>query len=297
MLSVKVLVTGKGGQVADALLRLKPAGVAVTATARAELDVGDPEAVRSAVAKLKPDLIINGAAYTAVDKAESEPDLALRVNGEGPGHLAQAARENGARFMHLSTDFVFDGQAKQPYRPDSPTAPLGAYGASKLEGERRSLEISQGEALVLRTAWVYAARGHNFVRTMLKLMRERDAVRVVADQVGTPTWASSIAEVLWLAAGHPEARGIYHWTDAGVASWYDFAVAIQEEALIRSLLPRAVNVIPIATHEYPTPARRPAYSVLDSTAAVTVLSAPRRQWRASLRTCLDELAAAGANAT
>jgi len=286
---VRVLITGKGGQVADALLRLKPVSADVHALGRKELDVGDGKAIAHAVDALKPDVIVNAAAYTAVDRAESEPDLARRVNGEGPGHLAEAARRHGARLLHISTDFVFDGKAKEPYRPDAATAPLGAYGQSKLEGERRALEASTGGALVLRTAWVYAAKGHNFVRTMLRLMGERGSVKVVKDQMGSPTWATSVAEVLWAATADPGLHGIHHWTDAGTASWYDFAVAIAAEARILGLLQREVQVLPITTAEYPTLARRPAYSVLDHRSTEEALHLRAAPWRDNLKKMLMEL--------
>ncbi len=286
---MKALITGAGGQVADALVRLRPADMETLALGHAALDIGDAAAVEATVANQRPQLIINAAAYTAVDKAESETGLALRVNGEAPGHLAAAARRHGARFLHISTDFVFDGQSKIPYRPDAPTAPLGAYGASKLEGERRALEASGGTALVLRTAWVYAARGHNFVRTMLRLMGERDTLKVVRDQLGSPTWASSVAEALWAAARVPGFQGIHHWTDAGTASWYDFAVAIREEGAALGLVTRPVEVLPISTAEYPTPARRPAYSVLDRSSTEAALHIQPALWRDNLKKMLKEL--------
>ena len=286
---MKVLITGAGGQVADALVRLRPAGMETVALGHAELDIGDAAAVEAAVASQRPQLLINAAAYTAVDKAESETALALRVNGEAPGHLAAVARRHGVRFLHISTDFVFDGQSKTPYRPDAPTAPLGAYGASKLEGERRALEASGGTALVLRTAWVYAARGHNFVRTMLRLMAERDTLKVVRDQLGSPTWASSVAEALWAATRVPGFQGIHHWTDAGTASWYDFAVAIREEGAALGLVTRPVEVLPISTAEYPTPARRPAYSVLDRSSTEAALHIQPAPWRDNLKKMLKEL--------
>ncbi len=290
---MKALVTGAGGQVARALAVLCPPGVQLLSLGRAELDIGDPAAVQRAVASQRPDLIINAAAYTAVDKAEGEPELAQRVNGAGPGHLAAAAREHGARLLHISTDFVFDGTQSRPYAPADAPRPLGAYGASKLLGEERVQAELGGRAFILRTAWVYDALGRNFMNTMLKLMRERDGLRVVADQVGAPTHADSIARALWAAAGRPALAGIHHWTDAGVASWYDFAIAIQEEALARGLLPGAVPVQPIATADYPTPARRPAYSVLDCASTAAALGLTRPHWRASLRACLDGLAARG----
>jgi dTDP-4-dehydrorhamnose reductase len=234
-------------------------------------------------------VIINAAAYTAVDKAEAEKDLAERVNGAAPGYLAEAAHANGARLLHISTDFVFDGKATQPYRPDAVTAPLGAYGASKLHGEQRALEASRGQALVLRTAWVYAAAGHNFVLTMLRLMAERGSVKVVQDQMGSPTWASSVAQALWAAVAVPGLKGIHHWTDAGTASWYDFALAIAADARELGLLRTPVEVFPISTAEYPTPAKRPTYSVLDCVSSVAALKIQPAPWRDNLKKMLMEL--------
>jgi dTDP-4-dehydrorhamnose reductase len=286
---VKVLVTGAGGQVATALAKLRPASAELVLLSQTELDITDRDTVRRRMAILDPDVIINAAAYTAVDKAESETKVAEQVNGDAPGYLAEAARANGARFLHISTDFVFDGEASAPYKPDAPTAPLGAYGLSKLHGEQRALEASRGEALVLRTAWVYAANGHNFVRTMLRLMGERGSVRVVQDQRGSPTWADSVARVLWAAAAKPQFRGIHHWTDAGEASWYDFALAIAAEAREAGLLRTPVEVLPIFTREYPTAARRPAYSVLDRSSTETGLGLSATPWRDNLKKMLMEL--------
>jgi len=285
------MITGAGGQLGQALRTSGPAGADIVALDRAGLDIGDAGAVATQVARIGPDLIINAAAYTAVDRAESEAAPAWRINAAGAGHLAAAAAAGQARFVHVSTDFVFDGSGGGPYRPDHPTAPLGVYGASKRAGEEAVLAACPG-ALIVRTAWVYGAAGHNFVRTMLRLMAERDAVRVVADQIGTPTYAPGLARAIWAldAAG---ATGIHHWTDSGVASWYDFAVAIQEEALAMGLLDRAVPVMPIATADYPTPARRPLYSVLDKASAVALVGAPAPHWRVHLRDMLGEIRANG----
>ena len=285
------MITGAGGQLGQALRTSGPAGADIVALDRAGLDIGDAGAVATQVARIGPDLIINAAAYTAVDRAESEAEAVWRINAAGAGHLAAAAAAGQARFVHVSTDFVFDGSGGGPYRPDHPTAPLGVYGASKRAGEEAVLAACPG-ALIVRTAWVYGAAGHNFVRTMLRLMAERDAVRVVADQIGTPTYAPGLARAIWAldAAG---ATGIHHWTDSGAASWYDFAVAIQEEALAMGLLDRAVPVMPIATADYPTPARRPLYSVLDKASAVALVGAPAPHWRVHLRDMLGEIRANG----
>lgn len=285
---MKVLIAGAGGQVGRALLARAPEQVRPIPYTRAELDIGDEGAVTDCVRRCAPDLVINVAAYTMVDRAEAEPAQAYRINAEGAGHLARAARESGAGLIHVSTDFVFDGASSSPYRPDSPTRPLSVYGQSKLAGEAAVLERAPGRAVVLRTAWVYAAEGKNFLRTMLRLMHEKSSVRVVADQVGTPTAASSVAEAIWAIAARPDVRGIHHWTDAGVASWYDFAVAIAEEATQLGLLSQEPNVTPISTAEYPTPARRPAYSVLDRTSLRILRLAPVH-WRARLRSVLREI--------
>jgi len=284
---VKVLVTGAGGQVGQALLATAPKDVQLIACSRDALDIGDERAVFERLQEAAPRVVINAAAYTAVDRAESEPDIARNINSHGPRFLAGAAREVGARLIHLSTDFVFDGNSCAPYRPDAPTNPLSVYGKTKRAGEEAVLEISRGEAVVVRTAWVYAAQGRNFLNTMLRLMKQNGAVRVVCDQVGTPTSAKSLSRVLWKLIASPQVVGIHHWTDAGVASWYDFAVAIAEEAAALGLLPPTVEVQPIVTAQYPTPARRPHYSVLAGSLAS--LAGQPVHWRVPLREVLREI--------
>jgi dTDP-4-dehydrorhamnose reductase len=281
---MKVLITGANGQLGRALQATIPSDVSIVATGSAELDIGNASAVDALMSAERPDAIFNAAAYTAVDKAESEEALAMRVNAEGVANLARGAAAVGARLVHVSTDFVFDGRSGIPYAPEAPTAPLGVYGRTKRQGE-----IAAGpDALIVRTAWVYGSQGGNFVRTMLRLMAKRDEVRVVADQIGTPTFAASLADALWRlhAAG---AKGLFHYTDSGAASWYDFAVAIQEEALAIGLLARAVPVIPIATSDYPTPAARPHYSVLDKSATFALLGGAAPHWRVNLRKMLKEI--------
>ena len=286
--AAQMLITGAGGQVGRMLLDTVPDGFDAIACTHADLDIGAGDAVRELVGRVRPGVIINAAAYTAVDKAESEPAAAQRINGEGPGHLAAAARECGARLIHISTDFVFDGAASVPYHPDSPTNPLSVYGRTKRDGERAVLEALPEHATIVRTAWVYAATGANFVRTMLRIMREKGTVRVVADQVGTPTAARHLAEALWRIAADLQIRGIHHWTDAGVASWYDFAVAIAEEGADLGLVPPEVTVTPISTADYPTPARRPSYSVLDKGSLAAHGLTPIH-WRKRLRAILKEI--------
>lgn len=283
---MKCLVTGGGGQLGRALIDTRPAGMRLSAPVRAQLDISDPEAVRQALKEFSPDIVINAAAYTAVDRAESEPAAAFRINAEAVDLLTRECASRDIGLVHFSTDFVFDGAQATPYRLDDKPAPQGTYAASKLAGEQAALAGSAN--LVVRTAWVYSAQGANFVLTMLRLMAERDEVRVVADQVGTPTHALSLAGATWQLIGH-RASGLHQFTDAGLASWYDFAVAIQEEAMEIGLLKRAVPVIPISTAEYPTAARRPAFSVLDKSQTWRLLGAPANHWRVELRHMLGHL--------
>jgi dTDP-4-dehydrorhamnose reductase len=279
-----VLIAGAGGQLGQELLATVPESLTAVGLARADLDITDAAAVRSAVAAHQPTVIVNAAAYTAVDRAESEVELAFGVNRGGAANLAAAAQAIGARFVHVSTDFVFDGRAERPYRPDDPTGPVNVYGASKLAGERAALAAAP-DALIVRTAWVYGPGGSNFLATMLRLMRSRADVRVVADQIGTPTSTPTLAAGLWRLIGL-KASGVLHLTDSGIASWYDFAVAIAEEAVAAGRLGAAPPVLPIATVDYPTPARRPAFSVLDKSATFAALGAPAPHWRVALRAVL-----------
>ena len=286
---MKVLLTGAGGQLGREIQIACPEGVQLLAITRAELDISQQDTVLDFVEEHRPDVIINAAAYTAVDGAESKPDLAVDINAEGPGFLARAAERLDARLLHVSTDFVFDGESAQPYRPNDETRPLGAYGHSKLAGECRVREILPTRSVVLRTAWVYSRFGGNFVKTMLKLMAERDQLRVVDDQIGAPTWARGLAQVLWSLTEHPEAHGIYHWTDGGRCSWYDFASAIQAQALELGLLQNSISIEPIPSSEYPTPATRPAFSVLDLSKTEALLQRESVPWQQQLRDMLEDL--------
>lgn len=285
---MKALILGAGGQVGRALFATAPAGVELHLRDRAGCDIGDAAQIERSVAEVRADIIFNAAAYTAVDQAESEPEVAERLNGQAPGLIAAAARLAGSRLVHLSTDFVFDGKASRPYLPADRPAPLSVYGRSKLAGER----AVGPDNLVVRTAWVYAGTGVNFLTTMMRLMHERDEIGVVADQIGTPTSATSLARALWRLA-EAGAKGIHHYTDAGVASWYDFAVAIEEEGRAAGLLRRAVKVHPIAAAEFPRPAVRPSFSVLDKSSSWNMLDGPPLHWRKSLRAALMEMKAHG----
>lgn len=285
---MKVLVLGAGGQVASAVVAAAPPQHTVAAKSRAELDILDRRAVARALTETGAQWLVNAAAYTAVDRAEDEPAQAHAVNDTAVGAAAAAASSAGCRMLHLSTDFVFDGKSNRAYLTSDPTNPLSVYGASKRGGERHVLKDG-GAGIVLRTAWVYAATGRNFVLTMLRLMREKEQVNVVCDQIGTPTYAAGIAAAIWGLMDVNAAAGVYHWTDLGVASWYDFAVAVQDEALARGLLTRAIPITPIPTTAYPTRAVRPAFSVLDTVSTRGLIKAPARHWRHNLRTMLDEL--------
>ena len=283
----KVLVVGAGGQLGQELQRTSGTDIECLPMTRAQLDIADLAVVAQCLAAVAPQLVINAAAYTAVDKAESEVDAAQRGNVAGPLALAQACAQQGVRLIHISTDFVFDGSASQPYKPDAATAPLGEYGRSKRAGEL-AVQSVLPQALILRTGWVYSRYGSNFVKTMLRLMSQRDELAVVADQIGTPTWAHGLAEAVWASAARPQLSGIYHWSDAGVCSWYDFAVAICEEALALGLLAKPVKICPITTAEYPTQAPRPAYSVLDKTDSWRDFALAGVPWRQQLRAMLED---------
>ena len=286
---VSVMITGAAGQLGYELQRTAPADAIVLPVDIADLDLTDVAAVESFVARHQPRVIINGAAYTAVDRAESQPEQAEAVNVTAAATLATAAYRHGARLIQISTDFVFGGGTGRPWHRSDATDPQSVYGRTKRDGECAVLEMLGRDALVIRTAWLYSVHGGNFVKTMLRLMAERDDVGVIADQVGTPTWANSLARTIWVSVDRPAVSGVLHWTDAGVASWYDFAVAIQEEGITRRLLQRAVPIHPIATSDYPTPAVRPIYSVLDKNDTVALLGVAPIHWRVNLRHMLDEL--------
>jgi dTDP-4-dehydrorhamnose reductase len=292
---VKVLVTGSAGQLGWELKRSLPAGAQALWTDVAELDISNEVAVEACLQAFKPSVVINAAAYTAVDKAESDQQLAFKINRDGAMNLARSAASVGARFLHVSTDFVFDGQG-QPYQTTDLANPLSIYGASKYEGECMVL-AQAGTPLVVRTAWVYSSHGGNFVKTMLRLMGEKPTLNVVCDQVGSPTWAKGLAAALWAyAQRETPATGIAHYTDSGVASWYDFAVAISEEAVALGLLKTSIPVMPIPASQYPTPAKRPGFSVLDKASSIaTVGTAPH--WRVQLRSMLQEYKSLQASAT
>ncbi len=284
----RVLLTGADGQLGRSLATTLPDAIELLPLGIEDLDITNRTAVEQACRGFHPDVIINAAAYTAVDRAEEEADAAWAVNSGGVENLAREASSNRARLVQVSTDFVFDGRQSHPYLPTDPTAPLSVYGASKLGGEDAVGREPNLDWLILRTAWVYAAGGQNFVNTMLRLMRQGKDLRVVADQVGSPTWATSLARAIWRAVSR-DATGLHHWTDAGVASWYDLAVAVQEEGLTLGLIDVPVTITPIRTEDYPVLAQRPRYSVLDKTDTCRTLDLAPPHWRENLRAMLAEV--------
>ncbi len=283
---MRILLSGINGQVGWELQRtLLPLGE-VIALDRSQFDLADPDRMRSVVRELEPTHIVNPAAYTAVDKAESESELAMAINGTAPGVLAEEARRLGALLVHFSTDYVFAGDATKPYSEDAPTAPINSYGRSKLAGEQ-AIAASSCRYLVFRTAWVYGLRGHNFLRTMLRLARERDELRVVADQQGAPTWSRMIAEATALAlARHAGQQGVYHLAAAGATTWHGFTEALLARAVEAGVADRAPPVRRIASADFPTPAKRPAYSLLSCQRLRDDFGIALPDWETQLRLCL-----------
>ena len=285
---MRILVFGTTGQLARELLRRAPEGVTVQAVGRDVADLTDPAACAAVVAATDADLILNAAAYTAVDQAETDRATADLVNGEAPGAMARAAAARGLPFLHVSTDYVFDGAGTRPWREDDPVAPLGAYGASKLLGELQVAEAG-GQAVILRTAWVFSAHGKNFVKTMLRVGAEREALSVVDDQRGGPTAAADIADALFtIATAFGKGRGvpgIYHFAGAPIVSWADFAEAI----FAASSLPRKPVVNRIPSSDYPTPAKRPGNSALDCSLLAKTYGITQPDWRKSLADVIGEL--------
>lgn len=288
----RILITGGDGQLGWELARaFAPIGK-IFAFDRAGLDLLDPDAIRTRCREIRPSLLLNAGAYTAVDKAESEPELAMRINGEAPGILAEEANRLGVPLIHYSTDYVFDGNATVPYREDDAPAPRSVYGLTKWAGEQAVRAVAK-EYLVLRTSWLYSNRRHNFLLTMLRLARERDELRVVADQIGSPTWARPVSETTagCVTASTSAARisipsGIYHLAAAGQTSWHGFASAILDG--MADVSRRAARVIEIATADYPTPAKRPAYSVLALTKLQRASGIAPVDWRVQLAGCFAE---------
>ena len=285
---MKVLITGKGGQLAWELENTSGIEHQLSVLSRNELDISDAYAVKNIMVLYQPDVVINAAAFTAVDKAETEQDQAFAVNDIGAKNIANVCKDQHIRLLHVSTDFVFDGTKTTPYQTDDAANPLGVYGASKLAGDLGVMQILPNSVIV-RTAWVYSQHGNNFVKTMLRLMAEKPQLSIVYDQVGTPTWAAGLAKWLWTVVEKPDVSGVFHWTDAGVASWYDFAVAIQELGIEKGLLTSAIPISAIPASQYPTPAERPSFSVIDKTSAELAAGVKTVHWRKQLSSMMDGL--------
>jgi len=276
-----ILITGAAGQVGQALVATSPPDIDIIALSRHQLNICNYSAVMDTVAQIKPNWIINAAAYTKVDHAENDSDLAFSVNGDAPGYLAEACLKVGAKLLHLSTDYIFDGQSSAPYKPTDIPNPINIYGQSKLIGEKNIQKIMAKDYTIIRTAWVYDFTHRNFLTTMLRMMREQNQVRVVVDQVGTPTSAYSLAQLLWIAIC-TGIEGIFHYTDAGVASWYDFAVAIELLGRKYKILEKEAAIKPIYSYEFKTLAKRPMFSVLDKSLTWNTLSIDPQHWVNSL---------------
>jgi dTDP-4-dehydrorhamnose reductase len=291
---MRVLITGAQGQLGHELMRLAPKGFETVGMGSAELDISDAERVAVLVAELQPQLIINAAAYTAVDKAESEMERAWAVNRDGVAHIAVAAERLSIPVLHISTDYVFAGDAREPYRECEATGPTGVYGASKLGGELE-LAAKCSRYMILRTSWVFAAQGNNFVKTMLRLGRERDQLGVVADQQGCPTSAASIARALWTLAMQYRDLGSLHWgtyhfSGTPACTWHEFALEIFHQGHQRGLITKIPQVRGIDSTEYPAPAKRPAWSVMDCSKLREKLGISQSDWRLELSAVISELA-------
>jgi dTDP-4-dehydrorhamnose reductase len=284
----RVLLLGASGQLGNLVKNTAPDSVHLKSLYRVELDINDPTAVSQAVREHEPAVIINTAAYTQVDKAETEEGLAFAVNATAVEHLIASASP-GTRIIHLSTDFVFSELQKQPYKPYETPLPASVYARSKLAGESALLEAENVNSIILRTSWLYSATSRNFVTTVVELMRSREELSVVNDQFGSPTSADGLANVIWRFVMNDALKGVYHWSDQGVITWYDFACKIQLQCLDLGILDRKIPIKSIPTSGYPTPAVRPVYSALDSSETESVLGIKTTPWQESLRKVLEKL--------
>jgi|TARA_B100000519_G_scaffold63781_1_gene54204 dTDP-4-dehydrorhamnose reductase len=281
----KLVVIGKSGQLAWEIARLVPEAVCL---GRDDIDITSGEDIAAKLGPINPDAVINASAYTAVDKAESDEENAYLLNQTAVANLAKYCKSNNVFLVHVSTDYVFNGEKGSPYTVDDAIEPQGMYGITKAAGEAEVTSILPAASAILRTSWVYSSHGNNFVKTMLRLMAEKPQLGVIDDQIGSPTWAKGLARACVEAASHRTA-GVYHWSDEGVCSWYDFAIAIQQLGLEKGLLQQAVPVKPIPSSAYPTPAKRPHYSVLDKTLTRETFTSPLNHWREQLSAMMDEL--------
>lgn len=282
---MRALIIGKSGQVASELVKATPSGTTSLACGRDEINLNCVASIASVVENFQPDVIINAAAYTQVDKAESDKENAFALNRDAVRNLASVAKEKGLRFIHISTDFVFDGVKNTPYVQTDKPNPINVYGASKLAGEQEISALSDGNMAIVRTSWVYSCYGNNFVKTMLRLMAEKASLSIVCDQIGCPTNAKGLAAFIWQLSRQDQVNEIYHYSDLGVTTWYDFAVNIQEIAYECKLLDKKIDIYPILSSDYPTAARRPSYSVMQ-------LSKNEHSdyWRSQLKNMIREVA-------
>ena len=285
----KVLITGSSGQLGYELQQTVPSYCELILCDVDTLDISKLKQVEHSIDQYQPDIIINAAAYTAVDKAEDDIDLAWKVNHLGAENLAKVAAKKQLKLIHISTDFIFDGRQSTPYLEEDYLAdPISVYGQSKLAGEKSVLNFAPNNSLIIRTAWVYSAHGNNFVKSMLRLMQTQSSLGIVADQVGSPTWAKNLAKTIW-SLENLDAKGLYHCTDNGVASWYDFAINIQNRAIKLGLLDKMIPIRAIRTKDYPLPAARPPYSVMDKTKTEAMINKSLPHWQSSLENMLKEL--------
>ncbi|MCK5831837.1 MAG: dTDP-4-dehydrorhamnose reductase [Methylococcales bacterium] len=286
---MKIVVIGKNGQLAWELAKFKSDEIDIICLGRTDVEITDKESLKETLIQCAPHAVINASAYTAVDLAETEQDAAYLINATAVGNLAEVCADLSVHLVHVSTDFVFGGKNGVPYLPNEPYEPLGVYGESKAQGEKLMTQIMSDQSCIIRTSWVYSSHGNNFVKTMLRLMAEKPELGVISDQIGSPTYAKGLAKACFTAAVN-KVTGIHHWSDAGVASWYDFAVAIQEIGLSKKILDKAIPIKPISTKDYPTPAKRPNYSVLDKTSLVDAFpELSLVHWRAQLNEMIEEV--------
>jgi dTDP-4-dehydrorhamnose reductase len=290
---MRTLITGGEGQLGRALFETASASANVRSVGHTQLDIADGLAVERIMREFEPTLVINAAGYTRVDDAERETGAAERANTTGPAALAAACQRVGAWLVQVSTDYVFDGERSHPYTTDAPPNPLSIYGSTKLGGELAVSRVLPSQSTIVRTSWVYSTSGRNFLTTMLRLLKERSELKVVSDQIGAPTSVTGLARTIWSLA-RLRASGFYHWCDSGAASWYDFAVAISEEAHALALLATSAAIVPISSADYSTAARRPRFSLLDKRNTERLLGATAPHWRCALRETLGSLASASA---
>lgn len=285
---MKVLLLGANGQLGWELKRTCPQDIILTTCDYPKVDFLSTTSITTCIETAQPDWIINAAAYTAVDKAEEEKETAERINHTAVREIAGLCRQNNIRLIQISTDFVFNGKAHRPYLPQDNPDPISTYGKTKLKGEQAALEILKDDAAIIRTAWLYSSHGANFVKSILNFFETKPELNIIDEQIGTPTWANGLAHAVWKAMDK-NLTGIHHFTDAGIASWYDFATAIQEEASSLNLIQEEIPINPIPASQYPTPAERPFYSVLDKTSLWQTLDLKPVHWRKQLRSMLKEL--------